>query len=106
MNIEGKVALVTGGTRGIGAATAIALAKEGASVAIVGRHSDEEASQTRNAIIALGSRCEVVQADCSQATECTRCVGETESLLGSVDVLVHSAGGPVSGAPFDLTPEN
>ncbi len=105
MNLTGKVALVTGGTRGIGAATAIALAKAGVDVAIVARRLDAEANATREAVIAAGRRCELIQADCGQPAEATRCVRETASRLGAVDVLVHSAGGPVNGGLFDLTPE-
>jgi NAD(P)-dependent dehydrogenase (short-subunit alcohol dehydrogenase family) len=106
MNLAGKVALVTGGTRGIGAATAMALAREGADVAISGRRLDKEAISIRDAIVALGRRCEIIQGDCGQATEATRCVRDTGSKLGPVDVLVHSAGGPVNGGLFDLTPES
>ena len=105
MNLSGKVALVTGGTRGIGAATAISLAREGADVAIAARRADAEADATRDAVKAFGRRCEIIQADFSQASEATRCVRETESRLGGVDVLVHAAGGPVNGGLFDLTPE-
>ena len=105
MNLTGKIALVTGGTRGIGAATAIALAQEGADVGIVGRRVDEEAKRTRAAINTVGRRCEIIQADCGRPEEATGCVRETESALGPVDVLVHSAGGPVNGGLFDLTPE-
>jgi NAD(P)-dependent dehydrogenase (short-subunit alcohol dehydrogenase family) len=105
MQLAGKVALVTGGTRGIGAATAIALAREGADVAIVGRNIDAEAVATRGAIIKLGRRCEILQADCGKAAEASRCVKETELKLGPVAVLVHSAGGPVNGGLFDITPE-
>jgi len=105
MNLTGKVALVTGGTRGIGSATALALAREGADVAIVGRRLDKDAETTRQSITALGRRCDAIQADCGQAAEATRCVRETESKLGPIDVLVHSAGGPVNGGLFDLTPE-
>ena len=105
MHLSGKVALVTGGTRGIGAATAIALANEGAKLAIVGRRVDSEATATRDTIAALGRRCEIIQADCGKPDEATRCVRETESRLGPVEVLVHSAGGPVNGGLFDLTPE-
>jgi len=105
MNLSGKVAFVTGGTRGIGAATAIALAKAGADVAIAARRLDDEANKTRDAIVATGRRCELVQADCALPDDCTRCVRETESRLGAVDVLVHSGGGPVNGGLFDLTPE-
>ena len=105
MNLSGKIALITGGTRGIGAATAIALAREGADVAIVGRRLDEDATATRAAIIASGRRCEIIQADCGQPAEATRCVREIEERLGAVDVLVHAAGGPVNGDLFELTPE-
>jgi NAD(P)-dependent dehydrogenase (short-subunit alcohol dehydrogenase family) len=105
MNLTGKIALVTGGTRGIGAATALALAKEGADIAIVGRRVDTEATAMRDAIAALGRRCLIIQADCGLPAEAARCVSEAQSKLGAVDVLVHSAGGPVNGGLFDLTPE-
>jgi len=105
MNVSGKVALVTGGTRGIGGATAIALAREGADVVIVGRRRDDDAARTLDAIIATGRRCELILADCGKAADCTRCVRETESKMGPADILVHSAGGPVNGGLFDLTPE-
>lgn len=105
MNLSGKVALVTGGTRGIGASTAISLAQAGADVAIVGRRLDADANATRDAVMALGRRCEMIQADCGQSVEATHCVRETEGRLGGVDVLVHSAGGPVNGGLLDLTPE-
>jgi 3-oxoacyl-[acyl-carrier protein] reductase len=105
MNLWDRIALVTGGTRGIGAATAFALAEEGAHVAIVGRRLDDEASAICNAIRALGRRCEIVQADCGQPVEATRCVRETEARLGPIDVLVHAAGGPVNGGLLEVTPE-
>ena len=105
MTLSAKIALVTGGTRGIGAATAIALAKEGADVAIVGRRKDQDAEKTRAAILACGRRCQVILADCGVAAEATRCARETEASLGPVDILVHSAGGAVPGGLFDLTPE-
>src|ERR1700753_4149838 len=97
MELAGKIALVTGGTRGIGAATAIALAREGADVAIVGRNIDANAEATRDAILKLGRRCEILQADCGKSAEASRCVKETELKLRPVAVLVHSAGGPANG---------
>lgn len=105
MQLAGKIALVTGGTRGIGAATAIALARDGADIAIVGRNLDANATTTRDAIVKLGRRCDLIQADCGKPAEATRCVKETELKLGRVSVLVHCAGGPVNGGLFDLTPE-
>ncbi len=104
MKLEHKVGLVTGGTKGIGAATAVALAQSGADVAIAGRHHDPEAAATRQRIEALGRRCEVIVADFSKAPDSERCVRETVERLGTVDILVHSAGGPVNGRLFDLTP--
>lgn len=104
MQLEGKVGLVTGGTRGIGAAAAIALAKAGADVALVGRTDDDEARQTRAVIQGLGRRCELILADCAKPADATRCVEETAQRLGGVDVLVHSAGGPVNGGLLELTP--
>ena len=106
MKLPDRVALVTGGTKGIGAATALQLAREGAHVALVGRHPDDEAASVKQQIEALGRRCEVIVADCGQPADATRCVQETAAKLGSVDVLVHSAGGPVNGGLFDLKPED
>jgi len=100
-----SVGLVTGGTRGIGAATALALAAEGADVAIVGRRLDNEANETRARIEALGRRCLLLGADIGIAGEATRCVEETARELGPVDVLVHAGGGPVNGGVLELTPE-
>jgi NAD(P)-dependent dehydrogenase (short-subunit alcohol dehydrogenase family) len=100
MQIKGRAALVTGGTKGIGAATAVALAKSGANVAIVGRNHDADADGTRQQIEALGSRAEVIVADCSRPVEAVRCVTEAAAKLGRLDVLVHSAGGPVHGKLF------
>jgi NAD(P)-dependent dehydrogenase (short-subunit alcohol dehydrogenase family) len=101
----GAVGLVTGGTKGIGAATAIALAEGGADVAIVGRRLDAEAKETQRRVEALGRRCLLLRADVGVAREATRCVEETARKLGPVDVLVHSAGGPVNGGLLALTPK-
>src|SRR3989442_2319494 len=103
MQLTAKVALVTGGTKGVGASTAVALARRGADVAIVGRNHDEEASSVCQAIRTLGRRGEVMVADCAQPPEAARCVEETVARLGRLDVLVHSAGGPVNGKLFEIS---
>src|SRR5438128_1818094 len=106
MNLKGKVCLITGGTRGIGAAAAIALAEQGANISAVGRHKDEEALKTKASIEALGRRCELIQADCGKPEDLKRCVELTAYALGAVDILVHSAGGPVNGGLFQITEED
>jgi len=105
MKLNGKVALITGGTKGIGAATAIALAREGADVVITGRHDDDDARATKRAVEALDRRCEVILGDIAKSAECKRAVAGTVRLLGALDILVHSAGGPVPGSLLELTPE-
>ena len=105
MELQGKVALVTGGTKGIGAATAVELARHGADIAINGRYDDDDAAQTKAVVEALGRRCEVVLADVGRAAEATRCVTETVERLGTIDVLVHSAGGGIPGGFLEVSPE-
>ena len=105
MQLEGKVTLITGGTRGIGAATALVFAERGADVAIVGRHDDEDAQRTKTGVEAFGRRCPVIIADMGKPEDATHCVEETASRLGPVDVLVHSAGGGVPGGLLEVAPE-
>jgi NAD(P)-dependent dehydrogenase (short-subunit alcohol dehydrogenase family) len=105
MNLSAKIALVTGGTHGIGAAAAIALAEGGADVAIVGRHPDDVAVQTRQRIEGLGRRCLLIAADVGQPEQAAGCVQQTIDGLGGVDILVHSAGSNVLGGLFEVTPE-
>jgi NAD(P)-dependent dehydrogenase (short-subunit alcohol dehydrogenase family) len=105
MQLTGKAALITGGTRGIGAATAIALARGGADVAISGRHNDDDAQRTKQAIESLGRRCALILADCAAPAACAWLVEEAAGTLGRLEVLVHAAGGPVPGGLFEVTPE-
>lgn len=105
MQLSRKTALVTGGSRGIGAATALAFAKEGANVAISSRHDDADAQQTKREIEALGVRCEMIVADCGQPEDCVRLVSQAAAALGGLDVLVHAAGGAVGGGLLEVTPE-
>lgn len=104
MELQGKVALVTGGTKGIGAATAVELARRGADLAIVGRHDDQSAKQVLRQIESLGRRACLVLGDMGRAEDAGRVVQEAANRLNSVDVLVHSAGGVVVGGLFDVDP--
>ena len=106
MNLQDKIALITGGSKGIGAATAIALAQRGAHVAINGRHDDEEAAETRRRIQQLDRQCELVLGDMSLPADARRCVEETVQKLGGVDVLIHAAGAATLGTIFDVEPED
>ena len=105
MELLSKVALITGGTSGIGAATALTLARGGADIVLVGRHASDQACQTQSDVRALGRRCELILADVAIPAEAEDCVQETATRLGRLDILVHAAGGPAGGSILDLTPE-
>jgi len=105
MKLAEKICLITGGTRGIGAATAIALAGKGVKLALAARRMDTEALEMQQKIQDLGSSCHLIQADLSQALDAQRCVEEIVRRYGGIDILVHSAGGPAGGSLLELTPE-
>jgi len=105
MNLQGKVALVTGGTMGLGAAIAVELAQRGADVAIAARNLGGPAEQVKAAISSLGRRCLALVADFTKAEDCARAVEQTAAQLGRLNVVVHNAGGPSPGKIDDVTPE-
>jgi 3-oxoacyl-[acyl-carrier protein] reductase len=90
--LSGKVALVTGASRGIGRAIAVALAEAGVDVAVNYHHRQNEAEQVRARIEAMGRRCLAIGADVSRAGEVARLVETVERDLGPVDILVNNAG--------------
>jgi NAD(P)-dependent dehydrogenase (short-subunit alcohol dehydrogenase family) len=99
MDLNGKVCLVTGGVRGIGAATALRLARGGADIAVQSRDAHSPAArETRAAIEGLGRRCLSLAADMAVGADAARVVRETVDGLGGIDVLVHNAGAAASGA--------
>ncbi|MEJ7605485.1 MAG: SDR family NAD(P)-dependent oxidoreductase [Bryobacteraceae bacterium] len=103
-NLTGKVALITGGTSGIGAATAIRLTAQGAHVAIVGSgKSAAEAECVRRRIEENGASCLVIAADLSEPANVTASVQQTVAEFGRLDILVHSAGGPAPGGLFEVS---
>jgi NAD(P)-dependent dehydrogenase (short-subunit alcohol dehydrogenase family) len=102
MRLQNRIALVTGGTKGIGAATALALANEGADVALVARNDGAHAEAVRRRVERVGRRCELITADISSYDNVDLCVEETQRRLGPVDILVHAAGGPVPGNILEI----
>lgn len=92
MNFQGKVALVTGSSSGIGAATARELAAGGAAVAIHYRGNSEGAQATADAIRSKGGNCALFQADVSRPDEAAELVKQVQAELGGLDILVNNAG--------------
>jgi len=101
-----RVALVTGGSRGIGRAVAISLAEAGAAVAVNYREKKAEAEATARAIRAAGGRAMAVGADVSKTAEVARMVAAVEAELGPVEVLVNNAGIGLIRGVDDLTEED
>ena len=91
MRIKDKVALVTGGSRGIGRAICLRLAEEGAKVAIVDILEDE-ARKTADDILAAGGQAQVVRTDVTQLDQVRACVKQVTDSWGPIDVLVNNAG--------------
>ena len=89
--LDGKVALISGGTRGMGASEARLFAREGAAV-VIGDILDEEGEATAASIAADGGRCRYVHLDVTQEADWQAAVAETVSQFGSLDVLVNNAG--------------
>ena len=92
MLLEGKVALVTGGSRGIGRAIALKLAGEGAAVAINYAGNAKAAEEVKASIEAAGGKAMVVQADVSSAEAVDAMVEAVVNELGGIDILVNNAG--------------
>ena len=90
--LHDKVALVTGGSRGIGAAAALALAQAGANVAVNYRRHNEEAEKVCSAIRASGRRAVSLQADVSSSAAVAAMITRVQTELGPVGILVNNAG--------------
>lgn len=102
--LGGKIALITGGSRGIGRACAAALAEAGADVAVNYLVREDRARETLFLVERAGKRAVLAQADVSQASEAERMVKEIERGLGPVDILVNNAGIAIQ-KPFDQITE-
>jgi 3-oxoacyl-[acyl-carrier protein] reductase len=91
-NLKGKIALVTGASRGIGRAIAQRLAREGAAVAINYARNADDAVKLKNEIEAAGGKAFTVQADVARVGEVVRLFDETLAHFGRLDILVNNAG--------------
>ncbi len=89
--LHGKVAVISGGDSGIGRATAIAFAKEGADLAILLLEEAEDAAETRRAVEAEGRRCEVLFGDIGSAGFCRDAINRIVERFGRIDILVNNA---------------
>lgn len=102
LGLKGKVAIVTGGTQGIGKATAVLLAAEGASVVIAARGRellDAVAAEIR----AAGGSVAAVQADVGKAADCEQLIAQALMAFGRIDILVNNAGTSATGAFESVT---
>jgi len=92
MRLEGRRALVTGGSRGIGRAIALGLAREGAAVAVNYRRSHADAESAVREIEQMGRRAVAVQGSTASGSDVERFVAEAHDSLGAIDILVNNAG--------------
>jgi 3-oxoacyl-[acyl-carrier protein] reductase len=104
LSMAGKVALVTGGSRGIGRAASELLAQAGASVVVNFRAREGEAARVARGIARAGGRATAVGADIADAAQAQALVEETVRLYGRLDVLVNNAGIWEPGALLTMTP--
>ncbi len=97
--LDGKVAIITGSDSGIGQATAVEFAREGADVVVHYLDDAEGATRTREGVEGTGQRAIVVQADISDEAQVGRLFDEAVQAFGHVDILMNNAGVDASGTP-------
>jgi 3-oxoacyl-[acyl-carrier protein] reductase len=102
--LAGKIALITGGSRGIGRACALGLAQNGADVAVNYRERQDAAREVCSLLERLGRRAFPIQADVSRSSEVSRMVQAVEREMGTIEILVNNAG-IGRRYPWDQVPE-
>jgi 3-oxoacyl-[acyl-carrier protein] reductase len=102
LGLKGRSAAVAAGSRGLGRATALALAREGCSVAICGRDPKKIRAAAEGIERESGAKVVSVTADVSSRADCERFIGETVGTFGRLDILVTNTGGPPAGS-FEAT---
>ena len=105
-DLRGHVALVTGASRGIGAAIAVALAEAGAAVAVNYRERAADANAVVTGITAKGGRAIAVAADVSQAAAVTTMIEQVAAALGPIDILINNAGIAIVRGVDELTEDD
>ena len=103
-NLEGRVAIVTGGNGGIGLGMAEGLAKAGAKIALVGRNSEKNA-QAVSILEKQGVEVLSIEKDITEPTSGAEIASATEERFGGIDILINNAGSNIRKRPEDLKPE-
>ncbi len=106
IGLKGKIALVTAASRGLGYATALAMAREGAAVAICARHADSLEAAAERIRTESGATVLPLVADVAQPQDVQRMVAATLDHFGRIDALFVNAGGPPPGYFMELAPED
>jgi 3-oxoacyl-[acyl-carrier protein] reductase len=106
LGLDGKVALVAASSKGLGKASALALAREGARVTICARTAADLETAAEQIRQQTGAEVLTVRADLSQAPDIEKVVLATVERFGGIDVLVHNSGGPPRGRFADLTDDD
>ncbi|MEM1162567.1 MAG: SDR family oxidoreductase [Pseudomonadota bacterium] len=102
LGLGGKRAVITGGSDGLGRATALRLATEGAEVVICGRRGDYLSEQAAKLSDEAGREVRAVQADVSIAADCDRLIAEATDRLGGLDILINNAGASAAASLMDV----
>lgn len=105
LGLIGKVALITAASRGLGKAAAMAMAREGARLAVFAR-SDQIRATADEIRKETGAKALAIQGDLTQGDDIERAVEETLKAYGQIDILITNAGGPRPGEFLDLTPSD
>lgn len=103
-SVKNKVAVITGSSRGIGKAVALALAEKGAKVVLNGRN-EQRLRETEMAMKAAGFDCLAVAGDISSYSQCERLIDESVSHFGQIDILINNAGLSAEGTIEETAPE-
>ncbi|MGB9945445.1 SDR family NAD(P)-dependent oxidoreductase, partial [Bacillus subtilis] len=101
-SLQHKTALITGGGRGIGRATALALAKEGVNIGLIGRTA-ANVEKVAEEVKALGVKAAFAAADVKDAEQVNQAVAQVKEQLGDIDILINNAGISKFGGFLDLS---